>query len=115
MNEEKLEILESNAKGYFLDGENALNNERYNSASVLFFKTLVSLVDLYLLQQTGKIPSSHADRFFITKKNFSEVYDLLDKDFPFYQDSYVQSLSKEIAEVIKEDAEYMAKKTEVKL
>jgi len=115
MNEEKKLILEKNAKEYFIEGKEALAKKRFNSASVLFFKTLVSLIDLYLLQKTGKAPSSHTERFIICKNKFPEVYDLLDKDFPFYQDSYVQTLSKEIAEVIKEDAETMAKKTEIKL
>jgi len=115
MNEEKKEILEKNAIEYFAEGIEALNRKSFNSASVLFFKTLVSLIDLYLLQKTGKAPSSHTERFIICKNKFSEVYDLLDKDFPFYQDSYVQTLSKEIAEVIKEDAESMAEKAKVKL
>lgn len=115
LDNEKFKILESNAREYFAEGQSALRNERYNSAVVLFFKTLVSLVDLYLFIKTGKAPSSHGERFFVTKKKFMDVYDLLDRNFPFYQDSYVLSLSKEIAEVIKEDAESMAKKTEIKL
>ena len=46
---------------------------------------------------------------------FPEVYDILDKDFPFYQNSYVQNISKELTEVVKEDAKLMAEKVEVKL
>src|SRR3989344_8744198 len=112
MNEEKKKILVSNSREYFIEGIEALNKKRYNSASVLFFKTLVSLIDLYLLHKTDKAPSSHTERFIICKNKFPDIYDLLDKDFPFYQDSYIQTLSKEIAEVIKEDAESMAKKIE---
>jgi uncharacterized protein (UPF0332 family) len=92
-----------------------LKKGRNNSALVLFFKSLVALCDLFLLQKKGKSPSSHASRFKILKENFREVYDLLDKDFPFYQGSYVQSMTKEIAEVIEEDAKTMAEKTQVKL
>jgi len=39
----------------------------------------------------------------------------MDKDFPYYQDSYVQIMSKELAEVIKNDAKTMAEKTKIKL
>lgn len=111
----KSNVLIENSREYFLEGKEALARGRYNSASVLFFKALVSLIDLYLLQKTGKAPSSHAERFIICKNKFYDAYDLLDKDFPFYQDSYIKALSKEIAEVIKEDAEFMAEKAKVKL
>ena len=73
------------------------------------------MVDIYILKQTGETPSSHANRFRTIQKNFPEIYDLVDKDFPFYQNSYSQSMNKEIAEAIKDDAKIMAKKAEIKL
>ena len=90
----KKEILEKNAREYYLDGNDALKKARYNSAVVLFFKSFVSLIDLFLLQNIGYVPSSHIGRFSITKKQFPKVYDLLDKDFPFYQNSYIQNMTK---------------------
>jgi len=51
----------------------------------------------------------------MTKEKFPDIYDLLDKDFPFYQDSYNILMSKEFAEVIKEDAEKIAGKIGIKL
>ncbi len=115
MNKEKFEILEKTSKEYFYSGQDEFSKKRYNSASVLFFKSLIALIDLYILQNKGITPSSHTERFRICQDNFSEVYDILDKDFPFYQDSYVHIITKELAEVIKEDAQIMAGKTEVKL
>ena len=117
MNEEniKKEILKNNAKEYFSSGEEEFSKEKYNSSAVLFFKALISLADLYILQKTGETPSSHNERFRIAQENFSELYDLLDKDFPFYQSSYIQAISKEIAEVIKNDAKTMAEKTKIEL
>ena len=97
MKEEKEEILKKSAKEYFESAEDELKKERFNSAVVLFFKSLTSLADLFLLQNLGVTPSSHTDRFKMTKDNFEEIYDLLDKDFPFYQDSYVQIMTKELA------------------
>lgn len=112
---EKAEILEKTAREYFQSGQEDLSKGRYNSAVVLFFKSLVALADLYVLKQSGKTPSSHNDRFRITKEKFPEVYDLLDKDFPFYQDSYHILMTEELAEVIKEDAKKLAKKIQVEL
>jgi hypothetical protein len=115
MNKEKELILEKTAKEYFSSGKEEFNKKKYNSSVVLFFKSLVSLIDLYILQNTGNTPSSHKQRFKITIKNFPEIYNLLDKDFPFYQDSYVQIMNKELAEVIRDDAQVMAKKVKIKI
>ena len=111
----KADILEKTAKEYFDAGQDELKKRRYNSAVILFFKSLVALTDLYVLQKTGKTPSSHTQRFRITQEKFPEVYDLLDKDFPFYQDSYIQIMTKELADVIKNDAQTLAKKTKTEL
>ena len=111
----KEDVLEKTAKEYFEAAEDEFNKCRLNSAVVLFFKSLVALIDLYILQNTGKTPSSHTERFRITQENFSDVYDILDKDFPFYQDSYNIFMTKELAEVIREDAEYVAEKTSIEL
>ena len=115
MKTEKEEILIKTAEEYFTSAEDELKKQRYNSAVVLYFKALVALIDLFILQKTRNTPSSHTARFLITKNNFKEVYNLLDKDFPFYQDSYVQIMTKELAEVIKDDAKTMAEKTKTNL
>lgn len=107
--EDKKEILKKTASEYYISAKDDLSKGRNNSAVVLFFKTLVVLADLYILDRTGKTPSSHGNRFAITKEKFPNIYNLLDKDFPFYQDSYNILMSKELAEVIKEDAEKIAK------
>ena len=70
---------------------------------------------MYLLQRTGNTPSSNIERFRITQNKFQEIYDLIDKDFPFYQDSYVHFMTKELAEVIKNDAKTVAEKLKIKL
>lgn len=111
----KEEILEKTAREYFASAEDEFRKERYNSAVVLYFKALVSFTDLYLLQKLGKAPSSHADRFRRIQEKFPEIYDLLDKDFPFYQDSYTKIMSKELAEVIKDDAKNVAGKAKISL
>jgi uncharacterized protein (UPF0332 family) len=111
----KNEVLIRSAKEYYDSGNDEMKKERYNSSVVLFFKSLVALIDLLIFQKTGKTPSSHTERFRITELNFPEIYEVLDKDFPFYQDSYIQNMTKELALIIKNDTEYLAKKTETQL
>lgn len=111
----KEDILIKTAKEYYASALEEHKKARYNSSVVLFFKALIALTDLYILQKTKSSPSSHTNRFQITKKYFPEVYDLLDKDFPYYQDSYIQIMSKDLAEAIKDDVQIMAKKTETRL
>ena len=112
---DKIKILKKTAKEYFQSAEEELKKERYNSSVVLYFKSLISLTDLFILQKTGDTPSSHAKRFRIIEERFPDVYNIIDKDFPFYQDSYFQLMSKELAEVIKNDAQIMAEKTKINL
>ena len=108
-------ILEKTGREYYQSGSEELAKERFNSALVLFFKALLSFCDAYLLKEQGESPSSHNHRFRITEQFFPEVYRLLDKDFPFYADSYGKLISKSQVEVIKHDAEVMATKAEIKL
>jgi len=112
---QKRQILEKTAGEYFYSAEDEMKKGRYNSAVVLYFKSLVALIDLYVFEKTGNTPSSHADRFRIVQAKFQEVYNILDKDFPFYQDSYVHIMTKELAEVIKNDVKIMAKKVQARL
>ena len=108
-------ILIQTAKEYFDSAEDEIAKGRNNSAVVLYFKALVALSDLYILQMTGDTPASHNSRFALCREKFPDVYDLLDKDFPFYQNSYNILMSKELAEVIREDAEKVAKEIGIKL
>ena len=112
---QKKEIYTKTATEYYQSGIDELEKERYNSAVILFFKSLVSLCDLYMYMKTGESPSSHSKRFRLAEEKLPDIYFLLDKDFPFYQDSYVQIMSKELAEVIKKDVETVSKKVKVKL
>ncbi len=111
----KKEVLKKTAHEYYDSGKEELKRGRNNSAVVLFFKSLVALIDLFVLIKTGETPSSHNERFRITKEKFPAVYNILDKDFPFYQDSYNVLMSKELAEVIKEDAERIAEEINLKI
>ncbi|MBU0536798.1 MAG: hypothetical protein KKE20_07560, partial [Nanoarchaeota archaeon] len=68
---------------------------------------IASLCDILVLRKEGKIPSSHAKRFRILEEKHPAIYKIVDRDFPFYQDSYTKKIDKETAELFKEDAEYI--------
>jgi hypothetical protein len=104
---EKEEILQENFKEYFTFGLEAYNHEKYNTATTLFFKALVALCDIFILRKEGYVPSSHTHRFRILEEKYPEIYDVADKDFPFYQESYTQKMNKETAELLKEDVEHI--------
>lgn len=106
-NTELIKILIGNAKEYFRNGVNAETKEEYNSSVTLFFKAISSLCDLYILIKEEKIPSNHTERFRILETKYPIVYRILDKDFPFYQDSYRAKLNKETSLMLKEDAKQL--------
>lgn len=103
------EILIENSNEYYEFAKEALEKKRFNSATTLFFKAICATVDLFLLQSENFIPSSHTNRFRFIKEKYPKIYDILDKNFPFYQDSYTKKMNKEIAEVLKEDVETIRK------
>lgn len=47
----KEDILKKTAKEYYASAQDEYNKRRYNSAVVLYFKSLVAFVDLYLCQE----------------------------------------------------------------
>lgn len=105
MKEELKKVLIENAKEYYNNAISAEKNENCNSAVTLFFKSLVSLSDFYILLKEGKIPSSHSERFRILQSKYPEIYEMIDEVFSFYQDSYRMRLTKEICEVIRKNVE----------
>ena len=101
--DEREKILRDNFEEYFQLGLKAFNEQKYNSATTLFFKAIVALCDLFLLNKESRVPSSHSDRFRTIEEKYPEIYKILDRDFPFYQDSYTKKMDKESAELLKDD------------
>ena len=113
--DEKERLLAKNIREFYTEGNNALKRAAHNSATSLFFKALAVLADWLILCKKRFIPKSHAERFRILEQNYAEIYVLLDKDFPAYQESYSVKLTKETAEAIKDDVKKVAKKVGFKL
>lgn len=101
--DEKEKILIENIKEYSELAEESLLKNKFNSSLTLFFKAICAGVDLYILNKDGFVPSSHTHRFRIIQEKYQEIYEILDKDFPFYQDSYTQKINKESVEVLRND------------
>ena len=97
-------ILVGNAREYYKNASEAKRRREYNTAVTLFFKTISALADIYILEKIGSMPSSHSERFRILETKYHEIYSIIDKDFPFYQDSYRAKLNLETCEMLEEDA-----------
>ncbi|MFH1849359.1 MAG: hypothetical protein ABH879_04175 [archaeon] len=102
--DERGAILTENVEEYYSEANKALKNQKWNTATTLYFKAMAALCDLFLLKKEGSIPRSYTHRFRILEK-YKEVYNIIDKDFPFYQDSYTHRMDKETAELLKEDVD----------
>ncbi len=102
--DERESILSENLEEYFDGANQAIKNKKYNTATTLFFKAICSATDLLIFKKEGIVPSSHNHRFRIIQDKYIEIYKILDRDFPFYQESYTKKMNKEAAEVLMEDA-----------
>ena len=98
-----------NAKEYFQNAMLCQKKKQYNSSVTLFFKTIATLTDLFILKKEGKIPTNHSERFRILQKNYPEIYKILDKNFPFYQDSYRLKLKLDVSKIFENDCRKMFK------
>ncbi len=110
--DEREKILLENYSEYFDLAERAFKDAKYNSAVTLYFKAIVAAVDLFILRKEGFVPSSHANRFRVAQDKYRNIYEIIDNDFPFYQDSYTNKMDKEAAEVLREDARRIKKMSE---
>lgn len=106
---EKEQILLENFEEYYSLGLEAFEKDKYNTATTLFFKAIATLCDLFILRKLGFAPSSHANRFRILEDKYKDIYEIADRDFPFYQESYTKKMDKESAELLMKDVERIKK------
>jgi hypothetical protein len=107
--DERERILTENYLEYYGVAEDAFKRAKWNSATTLFFKAIAALCDLVILRKDGAMPSSHAARFRVLEERHKELYVIVDRDFPFYQDSYTHKMDKEAAQLLKDDADTIKK------
>lgn len=104
----KDQLLE-NIKEFVKEAEKAQKDEAYNSAVTLVFKAMAVLTDLFILEKEGFIPSNHTQRFEILRKKYGEIYQIIDKCFPLYQQTYRIKVGKQNFEVIENDFRRLVK------
>ncbi len=110
--DEREAILRENYNEYFKSGQFALEKKQFNVSTTLFFKAICSATDLFIFKNTNSVPSSHTNRFRVVQEKFPQIYEILDRDFPFYQDSYTKKMSNESAELMKDDAKRIKEMSE---
>jgi hypothetical protein len=114
MNETNEKILLDNIKEFTTKAEEAERDKAYNTAVTLYFKAIAVIVDLFIFKKEGIIPSNHTHRFRILEEKYPQLYALVDKDFPLYQQSYKLKLNQEYAEVLKNDFKKIVEFTKIK-
>lgn len=83
------------------------------SATILTFKLLFAVVDYILLIQRGITPKDHGERFRLVQKWLPDLYEILDKDFPVYQDSYSRTIEKEVCKQIQKHVQAIIEKYKI--
>ena len=94
--QEIIGILRENADEYYRNAIDTKKKKDYNTSATLFFKALSALCDLYIVINNNYFPTNHSDRFRILEFKYKELYEMMDKDFSIYQDSYRTKLNDEI-------------------
>jgi len=97
------EILKKNYQEYLEIANYSFDKKKFNSAVTLYYKALVELCDIELLNKLNMIGSNHTERFSMLEKATPKLYSIASKLFRFYRDSYNKEISETIAKLIKEE------------
>jgi len=97
------EIIEKNFKEYLEIAEYSLTKKKFNTAVTLYYKALVELCDLELLNKLNRIGANHTERFELLKAASPFFYNLSSKLFRFYRDSYSKEISETIAKLVRKE------------
>jgi len=99
------DIIEKNLKEYLEIARYSFGKKKFNSAVTLYYKALVELCDLELLEKANKIGANHTERFELLQRFSPELYKAASKMFRFYRDSYNKEIKEAVANLIKEEVE----------
>ncbi len=108
------ELLD-NAKQFLKSAELVYSAEDYTSATILYFKAVFSVLDFILLQEEGKAPKDHTERFRMLENNYPDLYLFMDKYFKIYRDIYSVSIDKETCNKVRENVREIIKKYEIQV
>jgi len=103
------EIIEKNLKEYLEIAQYAFSQRKFNTAVTLYYKALVEICDLVLLQKLDMLGANHTERFDLLRNTAPELYAAASKLFRYYRDSYSKEISETIARLVKQEVEYAQK------
>jgi hypothetical protein len=99
------DILLKNFHEYFELAELAFEKKKYNGAVTLYYKALVELCDISLLEKSGKVGVNHSERFQLLRSHEPGLYKKASALFSYYRDSYTSSIPEKIAAEVREKVE----------
>lgn len=88
------EDLLRNIKLEFNSAKIVYKTSDFTSSTILYFKTIFTVLDYILLKSKGELPKDHSERFKMLKKYFPDLYEFLDKYFDVYRNTYSISIDK---------------------
>ncbi len=105
--------LIKNIKMFWGSAELIFNNKDYTSATILYFKCFFVLLDYIIFKKLQITPKDHTERFRILELNFPEYYEILDKYFQIYRDTYSLTIEKEKCEEIRKHVSRIIKEQKI--
>jgi len=102
-----------NIKKIHASAEMVYKTKDYTSATILYFKTCFSVMDIILLKSDGKTPKDHTERFRMLEKSYPELYKFLDKYFKIYRDTYSLSIDKETCKKLRKNVNRIIKEYKI--
>ena len=102
--------LLANIKKFLNSARVVYETKDYTSATVLYFKVIFVLADFILLSTIGRIPKDHNERFRLVEENFPELYNMLNKSFHIYRDTYRTTISRQNCDKVIKLAKEIIKK-----
>jgi len=99
----RLEDLKSNIEEYFQSAELLFKQGLNNAAFMMYFKTLVAIVDYTLWRDLRILPDNHRERFKLLKLRYPDLYNILGYYFPYYRDTYTKRVDDKLLIAVRSD------------
>ncbi len=103
------ETLRKNFLEYWEIGEYSFQKKKFNACVTLYYKALVELCDIRLLEKTGNVGANHTERFELLEQHDPQLYTTASKLFRFYRDSYNKEISETIAMLVRKEVDHARK------
>lgn len=105
--------LIENIKSFLASAELVYEKGDYTSATILSFKAFFAVLDFIILKKFGKTPKDHSERFRLLQKEFSDLYEILNKFYPVYRETYTLKIEKEVCNKVKENVKFVIEKYKI--